>query len=157
MAMSHILSCERCGLQFRWLQMTSREAIPSCPNVQCGNEKATKELAAPAVSRGATPATSWAVPDTKAKREKFAYEMAEGMGFTNMRDNLRPGEIAAPPAPEPEMTAPNGRKVKIPVGFTGVGSTPEAITGAIAGLTGGAGGPTVNAPAMRMLGALKKH
>ncbi len=157
MPMSHILSCDRCGVQWRWLQMTKKEPIPACPNLQCGQKEVSKELSAPRVSRGAAPTTSIPVPQTQAGREKLAYQMAEGMGFTNMKDNLREGEIAAPPAPETVVTAPNGRTQKIPMGFTGVGNTPEAISGAISSMVGGAGGPRINAPALNVLGGMKRH
>lgn len=157
MPMSHILSCDRCGLQWRWLQMKAREPLPSCPNVNCGHEEVTKELAAPGLNRGAEQSFTTKIPETRAGREKFAYEMAESMGATNMRDNQREGDIAAMPVPDPVVKAPNGREIKVPVGYMPAGSNPEAIAGSIASMVGGAGGAAINAPAMRVLGGMKRR
>lgn len=153
MPMSHILACDACGAQWRWLQMTTAEKMPGCPNPNCGG-RAEKELAAPGINRGARPQTSFDVPQTRAGREKFAYQMAEGMGFTNMKDNLREGEVAAPPAPAPSFTADNGRTVKLDSnGFSSVPA--EAIPGAISAALGNGVGARVNAPAIKVLGAMK--
>lgn len=157
MPMSHILSCDRCGNQWRWLQLKKTEPLPACPNPRCGQSEVTKELAAPNVSRDAAPETRFAVPQTRAGREKFAYEMAEGMGFTNMKDNLREGESAAPKVADPEITAPNGRKIKVGAQFAQVSGNSEQIHSQIAGLVGGAGGAQVNRHALNVLGGMKRH
>jgi hypothetical protein len=101
------------------------------------------ELAAPGISRGAAPENSWAVPETRSKREDFAYKMAEAMGATNIRTGLQPGESAAMPIPAPEITAPNGRSMKIEAQFQKAQQTPEEITSTIRSLTGGAGSPHI--------------
>lgn len=157
MPMSHVLSCDRCGAEWRWLQMTAREPLPSCPNPQCGHQEVSKELAAPAIGRDASPQTQWVVPPTRAGREKFAYEMAQGMGFTDMKDNLREGDVQAPRIPDPVIRAPNGREIKVPMGFTPSGPTPEAIASTVSNLVGGGGGSRVNSPALNVLGGMKKR
>jgi hypothetical protein len=148
------MTCDACHASFRWLQMTKSEPLPSCPNPNCKGA-VQQELAAPGVARGAAPETSWKVPQTRAGREKFAYEMAEGMGFTNMKDNLREGDVQAPPAPVPTFTADNGRTMKLDgAGFANA-ATPEGVTAAIQSALGTGSGAGVNRHALHRLNSLK--
>jgi predicted nucleic acid-binding Zn ribbon protein len=136
MPMMLTLVCDKCGGQWRHLQMTKSEALPDCP--RCA-KAVVVGLSAPAIGRDAQPVTQWEVPDTRAKREDLAYKIAEEQGATNIRTGQRMGDIAAMPVPEAEVVAPNGRRQRVANQFVNAGSAPQDIAASISSLTGGMG------------------
>ena len=73
--------CGDCGSRFEHLKMSRDEPDPECPGC-----KAISQKLPPSVSIGTN----------KGRAVDIAQAEVEAQGFTNMRDNLREGDIAAP-------------------------------------------------------------
>lgn len=83
--------CTDCGTKIEnYFKMSRDEPDPECPGC-----KAIAQKMPPLVSIGTM----------KGKAVDIAQNEVERMGFTNMKDNLREGDIAAPSLPPPMQSA----------------------------------------------------
>lgn len=99
--------CDACGARFEHLKMSASEPDPECP----GCEALTRKLP-PAVNIGTN----------KGRAVDIAQAEVEKMGFTNMKDNLREGDVAAPSLTKEQRALTDG--------FWGAGAgMPAALKG----------------------------
>lgn len=92
MAIVRTYLCEDCGTRFDKLHFDRSEPAPECPGCQA--------LAARQVPAG------FAIGGNASKAGDLAYDiMSKEYGLSNMRDNLREGDIAVvtPPALQPAL------------------------------------------------------
>jgi hypothetical protein len=83
--------CKDCEHEFKHFHMDRDEAPPGCPNCAVGGLVKIPGL--------------FSIGTNKGRAIDYAQKMAEeDYGLTNMRDNMRPGDVAAM-GPAPEQTA----------------------------------------------------
>lgn len=82
--------CGDCGARFEHLKMSRDEPDPECPG--CA-----------ALARKMPPLVS--IGTNKGRAVDIAQAEVESMGFTNMKDNLREGDVAAPNLSPPMQAA----------------------------------------------------
>ena len=82
--------CGDCGTAFEHLKMSRDEPDPECPG--CA-----------ALARKLPPSVN--IGTNKGRAMDIAQAEVENMGFTNMKDNLREGDIAAPSLAPPLQRA----------------------------------------------------
>lgn len=97
MPVTRTYRCTDCGAQFTHFHMGRDEPYPACPHCP--------PVAAPAPAE-AKPVEwvpqGFAITTNKAKAIDYTQHMAETQfGLSNLKDNLRAGDIAAPSAPGP--------------------------------------------------------
>lgn len=110
--------CDECGKQFR----TWADEEPVCPNCAVASE--IRKQVALAVSAIPAPAI---MGDRTKIQDHVTREIMSDMGMTNMRDNQRAGDIAAPPL-DPALV----RRVNDTGGFwRQTGINPAAVAGSM--------------------------
>lgn len=94
MPIRNTYGCKACGHTWMHLHMSRAEPKPPCPSCGGGAEQG---LSAPAIGRNA-PDTGMAVPQSQAKREQMAADLAlRNTGMGDINSNMKPGDVAAKP------------------------------------------------------------
>lgn len=91
MPVTRTYRCTDCEHEFKHFHMDREEPAPPCPNCAVGGLVKVPGL--------------FSIGTNKGRAIDYAQKMAEeDYGLTNMRDNMRPGDVAAM-GPPPEQTA----------------------------------------------------
>lgn len=80
-------ACDACGLEWTMWRFRADANVPECP--ACALDQTRAAVTAPTVLT------------TKAQAVDIAQEAMEAMGYTDMKDNQRAGDVAAPSPQEP--------------------------------------------------------
>jgi hypothetical protein len=103
------LRCLRCGKEYTRIVARVTDHDPPCPRKRCRALALEEEISRRAenmsriIESGRAPATTGNNPLNRAV-DKTAEIVMQDHGLTNLKDNIREGEITAPPLP-PKMQA----------------------------------------------------
>lgn len=133
--MAVVIRCPACRTKFRWLAET--ESYPSdCPEcgAYVGHDRADDDVVMPNILSFATRCSDGVYKAMEKSSEARVYAAAEqagcspsemsGLKITNLRDNMKPGEIAAMPVVNDvtrQMDALRAANPNAHVGFGGEG------------------------------------
>ena len=146
--MAVVIRCPACKTKFRWLAET--EAYPSdCPECgfHTGHDRADDDVVVPNILSFATRSTDGVYKAMEKSSEDRVYQAAEmagcdasdmaGLKITNMRDHMKPGDIAAIPEVNDITKHMDAMRARNPNTQVGYGSDASAGSEFAAGAASG--------------------